>query len=80
MAKVLKRSSGVLFTLGITCILLFGSVQALAGFTAGDCPYDGNGMLGACSSQQHCQELCDLAHPTYPHFGDCFDGCCNCLL
>ena len=78
MLRYLKIASGVVYALLVAGSLTVGARAALARpVGARDCRYDPPAFLGACASQQDCDNACHLEGG---YQGQCLGGCCRCLL
>jgi len=69
------------YVFGIVAALGFGAVTAVRAARSAECPLPADPpMLGTCSSQMDCQELCDDFYGQGTHTGLCReDQCCICI-
>lgn len=77
MKTVAQRLRYLALTSVVLGALAFGARQALAASGA-DCIYDPPTLLGACTSDQNCQEMCTPVWHPDPVEGHCISGCCVC--
>jgi hypothetical protein len=76
----MRQRSGRTFRAVITLVLItgisFGARKAFAADTAFGCLFHPPDELGACSSQQACDDLCQNTYGGIQ--GNCVQGCCFC--
>jgi hypothetical protein len=69
---------------GVAAVILgFGIAEARTSRAVPEetCLYQPPTFLGACTSQSHCQALCNQYYAPGESFGDCdTNGCCTCIL
>jgi len=78
MAKQVRQVGLVLYALAVVAGLGFGAT-ALRAQPRETCPDDGWQYLGACSSEQDCDDRCNLVHGGSAG-GKCLGGCCECYI
>jgi hypothetical protein len=78
MAQRIKGTGKLLYAFAIALSLGFGARELRADPTF-DCPNDGWEFLGACASEQACDDACDGIHGLGAG-GRCVSGCCHCFL
>jgi hypothetical protein len=80
LAQVWARVAWLLTGTAAAIVLIVGVAEARTSrMETLDCLYHPPTFLGSCTSNAHCQELCLQWNPQ-PVQGECWDGCCSCVI
>lgn len=79
MARTIKLTRLVVGTIAVLGTLAVGARQAWAGSEATSLSCT-PGSVGTCSSDQDCQNTCDVIYGAGQSKGACQAGCCFCIL
>lgn len=66
-----------LYGVAVFAVLAYGTSSLLAQPLT--CPDDDYQYLGACASEQECDDACVFVHGIGA-IGKCLNGCCHCLI